>query len=310
MKIFLILIFFITFSFSKYEKVSIGKIDDYYHDKITFSQLENIIKEIEQYFESELGFNVFDYEYNGKPIDLIYMPPSKLQKQIDRRIIKLDSNIKKLDSMKDYFLSKKIEIDRAQKDYDSEVIKINSEVQKLNDYVTEANRHKYTKQKFEEIKAYIEKRKNEIKENSKYKDKLERNLKKLVLSYNNKIISFNNLANESKRLSKEIENLSKNNLVVKGRAFGETNITTKTYIKDGKKYQEKDISNSMKKIEIYNFESLSHLKAVLAHEIAHLVGIPHINSSKALMNPILQKNQINELELTHEDLINFRQNFN
>ena len=45
----------------------------------------------------------------------------------------------------------------------------------------------------------------------------------------------------------------------------------------------------MNKIEIYGFDNKQELKVILAHEIAHLVGIPHINVKDALMNPILQK---------------------
>jgi hypothetical protein len=65
----------------------------------------------------------------------------------------------------------------------------------------------------------------------------------------------------------------------------------------------------MDKIEIYGFESLGELKAVLAHEIAHLVGVHHINEHNALMNPILQKNQIEDLFLTIKDITNFKNNF-
>ena len=96
---------------------------------------------------------------------------------------------------------------------------------------------------------------------------------------------------------------------VKGKAFGMKEITLKTYYKDGKKIKEKSVKSNMTKIEIYGFENISQLKAVLAHEIGHLVGIPHINAKKALMNPILQKNQINELFLTNDDIDNFNTNF-
>lgn len=65
----------------------------------------------------------------------------------------------------------------------------------------------------------------------------------------------------------------------------------------------------MNKIEIYGFESLSELKAILAHEIAHLVGVPHIQEQGALMNPILQKNQKQNLNLTYDDILNFKEHF-
>jgi predicted Zn-dependent protease len=51
------------------------------------------------------------------------------------------------------------------------------------------------------------------------------------------------------------------------------------------------------------------LKAIIAHEIGHLVGIPHISDKGALMNPILQENQKRRLELTNADIKNFNKYF-
>jgi predicted Zn-dependent protease len=65
----------------------------------------------------------------------------------------------------------------------------------------------------------------------------------------------------------------------------------------------------MNKIEIYGFESKDELKAILAHELAHLLGIPHIDAKGSLMNPILQENQIEQLSLSKKDIINFKKNF-
>ena len=44
------------------------------------------IAEIETQFESQLGFDVFNYSNNGKPIDIIYMPDMKLEKQIAKKL--------------------------------------------------------------------------------------------------------------------------------------------------------------------------------------------------------------------------------
>ena len=59
MKVIVIIFIFFSFAFSSYEKVKIGKIDNYYKDKITKNELLEMIKEIEKTFESQLGFNVF-----------------------------------------------------------------------------------------------------------------------------------------------------------------------------------------------------------------------------------------------------------
>ena len=42
----------------------------------------------------------------------------------------------------------------------------------------------------------------------------------------------------------------------------------------------------------------------------NLVGVGHINKSKALMHPILQSNQIEKLELTEDDIKAFYQTLN
>ena len=65
----------------------------------------------------------------------------------------------------------------------------------------------------------------------------------------------------------------------------------------------------MDKIEIYGFDDLNSLKAILAHEIGHLVGVGHIEQQGALMNPILQENQIANLELTPADMEEFEKSF-
>lgn len=309
LKIALINLIFLTISFASFQKVKIGKIDDYYNDKITITQIENIVKEIEQIFESQLGFNVFDYSYDGKPIDILYLPPSQLEKRVKRKLAKLNKNIKKIEDLQDYFPNKKIEVDSLQKEYDLKSKYLNEKISDLNKYVKEANKKKYTKQEYNEVKSYINSRKNDIKKDNSEKKSLERKLRRLVLQYNNKILKFNNLIRQSNYLSTEIESLNRNNKIVKGRTFGQKEITMKTYFKDGKKYKEKNVKNSMNKIEIYNFENINQLKAVIAHEIAHLVGIPHINEKGSLMHPILQKEQVEALYLSKWDLINFKENF-
>ena len=117
------------------------------------------------------------------------------------------------------------------------------------------------------------------------------------------------MINDINRLSNEIESMGRNIKKINGRTFGLQEVTFKTYFKDGQAVQEQNIKNSMNKIEIYGFDSKEQLKVVLAHEIAHLVGVPHLEVKDALMNPILQENQIKELTLTKDDIENFRKNF-
>jgi predicted Zn-dependent protease len=96
---------------------------------------------------------------------------------------------------------------------------------------------------------------------------------------------------------------------VKGVAKGYTKTVLKTVYKDGKQYRTKETKNYMEKIEIYGFDNLEQLKTILAHEILHLVGVGHIDTKGALMNLILQENQVKNLHLTSEDIKNFQNSF-
>lgn len=303
-------LFLYTSSFASFEELRIGEIDDYYKDKITQEELISIIKEIETLFETKLQTNIFDYSTNGKPIDILYVLPSKLENDITKKIDKLNEKKNRIEELKSFFPPKKEEINQKQQMLNEHISFINQKIEVLNSYVREVNSKKtVSKEEFLKIQNYVKLKKEEINKESNKKITLQNDLTIALNSHNQKVIIYNNLINDINRLSNEIESMGRNVKKINGRTFGLQEITLKTYFKDGQEIQEKSIKNSMNKIEIYGFDSKEQLKVVLAHEIAHLVGIPHIEVKDALMNPILQENQIKELNLTKDDIENFRKNF-
>ncbi len=310
MKFIFVTLFFITFLHAGYEKIKIGTISDFHKDKITAFELKQILDEIEQTFETQLGFNVFDYSSDGKPIDLVYITPSNAQKSLDRKIERYHRKMDKSKELISYFDSAKKQLDFLQDKYNIQSKKLNKIIESLNLYVKEVNKQKaYPKDQYNKIKAYIAKEKELISKEKRVKQKLETKLNLENTKYNNKVNSYNNLLRQINNLAFEIESLNRSLKVVKGQAIGEKRVTLKTYIEDGVYKKEKNIENTMNKIEIYSFDSKEQLKVILAHEIAHLVGIPHINVKNALMNPILQDNQVKNLELTFDDIRAFEMNF-
>ena len=300
----------ITFSFASFQEVRIGKIHDYYKNKISEQQLRTIIDEIEHTFESQLNMNIFDYSLNGKPIDILFETPSKLEEKIQEKMGKLNSKLEKIEELKIQFPKMKEELNSSQNSYNEQISILNKKVEELNEYVRNINKKaNLSKDEYSKAQNYINIEKSKIDIESKKQKNLHRDLIKQFNSYNQKNFSFNNLVNDSNRISNEIESMNRNVKKIKGKTFGEENITIKTYYKDGKLVKEKTNSISMNKIEIYGFDNLKQLKVVLAHEIAHLVGIPHIEAKNALMNPILPKTQEEKLVLTAEDILNFKENF-
>ncbi len=306
----LLLVILFDFSFAKYEKVKIGKIDDYYKNKVSYVQLENIIKDIEKNFETTLKMNIFDYSKDGKPIDLIHITPSTMEKRITRLQDKIVKKNEKVKNRKSSFKDLEEELKALKIKYDALNKVYAKESNELNKYIKAKNeKKKLPPKEYEEAKKFVKEKKIVLDNKLKQLNKLYKEFNRKVLSYNNKVQFYNNDIREIYSLNKELESLRRAFKKIKGKTFGQKKITLKTYYKDGKKISERKINESMNKIEIYAFDSLAELKVILAHEIAHLVGIPHINVKNALMNPILQKNQIKHLELTKADIINFKKNF-
>lgn len=307
----LLFLVFVNFVFASFQEVRVGKIDNYYQDKLSSKQLQTIINEIEYTFESQLGKNIFDYSSTGKDIDILFVSPSKLEQRIQKKIEKSNIQKEKIRKIKAEYLPKKQEeINILQNKFNSQTTLVNKKSDEINAYIKKINEKK-TLSNDEYLKAqnYVKVEKKNISILVIEQKKRQKDLIKALNHYNQKVNSYNNLVIQSNSLSNEIESMTRSFKKVKGKTFGQKEITMKTYYKDGKKVSEKNIVNSMNKIEIYGFENLHQLKVVLAHEIAHLVGIPHINVSNALMNPILQDNQNNELVLTYDDIENFKRNF-
>lgn len=303
LKIIFFIILLSTSSVANYQKVKVGKIDSHYSSMLSRTQLKDIIYEIENTFESELNVNIFDYSKNGKPIDILYMPPSKIKKNIYRSMQKLKKDKLKIEYIQDTFLSKKEKIKSSQNIVKRENRLLNKDIRALNRYINEMNDKKITsKNEYSQIKSKIKNMKRNI--NSKKNRFLQKKtkLKSLLNSYNQKISRYNTLIKQYNRLQRKVEIMTRSSKEVKGAAIGRTKTEVQTFSIDGKEYRKKVKTSYMEKIEIYGFDNLSQLKAILAHEIAHLVGIRHVNVKGALMNPLLQKNQVNNLELTANDI--------
>ena len=309
-KIIFLTLFLLSFSNAGIQEVRIGTIDGYYENKITKTQLRQILDEIEVQFENQLGFDVFNYSNNGKPIDIIYMPAMKLEKQIMAKIKRLKKKETKINELKNSFPEEQQRIEDLQKNLNKFATHINRMTISINNYIKDANKRRdFTSSEYKKTQLYVENKQSRIKREVKNLRKERRALRKMLDKYNKKIRSMNNLINTYNSLNNQITRMSRSVKKVKGKTFGLKEVSLKTYYKDGKKVKERSVTTSMTKIEIYGFESREKLKVVLAHEIGHLVGIPHINVKNALMNPLLQEKQIESLFLIAEDIRNFNRNF-
>jgi len=155
LKILLLLIISITFSFASFQELKIGKIDEYYKDKLSYEQLKAIIDEIEQTLESQLNMNIFDYSMNGKDIDILFVPASKLEKRIDRKIEKLAIKKEKLKVLQNSFLSKEDELEGLKKATNEQTKYLNEKIDEFNNYVKNFNKKKLSKEEYIKSQKFI-----------------------------------------------------------------------------------------------------------------------------------------------------------
>lgn len=309
-KILITCIILFNVSFASFEKVRIGKIDSYYKNKISEQELRNVISEVEYLLESQLNTNIFDYSATGKSINLVYVPASRLENRIKDYLQRLKSKEKEITRLHKSFPKKQKNVDKLKNMFVQQNNLLNKRVKNLNDYVRTANKKKrISRNEYTDLQRYVKREKRKLEIEIKKLKKEEKYIKTKVSNFNRSVYSYNNLILEHKRLNTQLEVMSRGFKKVKGMTFGIKEIRLKTFYKDGKKVKVKSVKNSMNKIDIYGFETIDELKTILAHEILHLVGIPHINTKNALMHPILQKNQIKQINLTKEDILNFNKNF-
>lgn len=309
-RILILSLFLYTVAFSSFQELKIGTIDKYYKNKINKQELRNIIDEIEYLFESTLNINVFDYTSTGKQINIIYVPPSTLEKRVEKKLKKLERKEKKIITLSKKLPLSQKKVNKIKKEFESKNNILSKKVNKFNNYVRKVNKKRtLTKKEYNKVQTYVKSENKKLNTQLKLLKKQERIVKNEIKKYNQTVQSFNNLIGQYNNQNNEINRMSRNIKKIKGMTFGIKEIKTKTYYKNGKRIKEKTEKNSMDKIEIYGFENLKELKAILAHEILHLVGIPHINKKEALMNRILQKNQLKRLSLTKDDIKNFNKHF-
>ena len=292
------------------QEVRIGTIDEHYAKTITKSELKQILMDIESKLENQLGFDVFNYSNSGKVIDILYVAPQKLEQQIQKKTKKLQRKKEQIDNLKSEFPEELARIEEYQKSLNKFASYINEMTISLNDYIKNANKQRnFNSAQYKSAQRYVQEKQDRIKREIKNLRKERRTLRRMSDEYNKKIRKLNRLVRSHNMLSNQITRMNRSIKKVKGKTFGSKEISLKTYYKDGKKVRERTETTNMTKIEIYGFENKKQLKAVLAHEIGHLVGIPHINVKNSLMHPILQEKQIENLSLTKEDIRNFRKNF-
>ncbi len=310
---YLFLIFILSsVAMAQYQQVKIGQISDKYKDQLSQKQLYNLIQEIKKQFENQLGYSVFEYSKSGLPIDVLYVNESqkrKILKRYEEQMVSIQKQIEQLDTV---IADEKSFLNQNDEPLNDEAKRLNKSVEDLNNYIAKTNPtiSSISKEQYQAIKQKVAIQQSNIENAKKIFDEKRTRHNRDLRELNRMISRHNALIRKYNSLVVRIESLSESIVEVKGKAIGKNITKVKTYSQAGKKIVQQESYSEMEKIEIYGFDgNMNQLKAILAHEIAHLVGINHIEKKGALMNPILQSNQINKMELTQDDIKAFNNVF-
>lgn len=306
--IFGFLLIFSSYLFAGYEKVQVGFIDQRFD--IQNYQVEELVKQIEQELESQVGINLFDYTSDGKNIDFIYMEPSQKKQNIQSILKTLKKDFQRIERLEGRLvekqkrlLSKNKEVVEQKKELDTQILALNNQIDQFN------NTKLDSKTEYAQRKKQIERTQRKLQSKIDKWNQRNRTYEVNLNAYNQLVIDYRFKVKQYNRLQRKVETLVRTSPEVQGVAKGYKQVVYKTFEKDGNTFIDKQETQYMEKIEIYGFESLAHLKAILAHELLHLVGIGHVESKGALMNPILQENQVQQLQLSVEDIKAIKKSF-
>ena len=297
---------------AQYQQVKIGEISSKYKDQLSQKQLYNLIQEIKVQFDSQLGYSVFEYSQNGLPIDIVYVNESqkrKILKRYEEETVSIQKQISLLDIQ---IADERTSLDKNEKPLNDEANRLNQSIANLNSYIAKTNStvSSFSKEQYQAIKQKVDAEQSSIEKTKKTFDEKRARHNRDLREFNRIISRHNSLIGKYNSLVIRTESLSESIVEVKGKTIGQNITKVKTYSQAGQKITQEENYSKMEKIEIYGFDgNMNQLKAVLAHEIGHLVGINHIERKGALMNPILQSNQIEKMALTQDDIKAFNNVF-
>ena len=301
-----------SIAIAQFQQVRIGEISSKYKDSLSQKQLYDLIQEIKVQFDRQLGYSVFVYSPNGLPINILFANESQRKKLLQRYEEQLISTQKQMEQ-----LDMQIADERGSFDKDTQILKeesdrLNRSITDLNSYIAKTNStvSSLSKEQYQTIKQNVDVQQSNLVKEKKFFEEKRAGHNKDIREFNRMISRHNSLIRQYNSLVIRIESLSDSILEVKGKAIGKNITAVKTYTQDGKQIVQKENYSEMEKIEIYGFDgNMNQLKAVLAHEIGHLVGVNHIEKKGALMNSILQSNQIEMMALTPDDIQAFNHVF-
>lgn len=254
-----------------------GDIDSRYN--ITEKQLANIMKEVEDLWETALNRNLLKYHPDGKvAIRLIYSEEQRRTEDEQTFSKRIRMKQEQIDMQRREYQRLAENYKKREKDFKNTLSEYNQLADSYNETAEKWNGKDITDQQLSKL------------------NEMERQIKELRPVMNQKQDKLESLRQQTNAKSEQLNSLvdEQNTLIdtYNDRFVGSMKFDQGQFVKDG----------NNESIRIFQFSDQSQLKTVLAHEAGHALGLQHVSNPKSIMYHMMGEQNIFNLALTDEDV--------
>jgi len=259
-------------------EIGVGSLDNRFQiDRIT---LENALRDVADLWSSAMGEPVVVYSEDAElTVDLVYAEEQQLTDSERQFRDRLQSESMSIEMMERRFNERENEYEINARIYEDEMEQLQVSIDRLNQWVNIHNRNGGFNddelRQYEYRKASIDKRSEALERKQGGLMKDAETLNRMIRDLNRRIEDKNELVDEYNRTY-----------------TGERKFTQGAY----------EWNQTGKSIQVFQFSSLDELKLVLAHEVGHALGLPHVENPSSVMYYLMGNQKVNGLALTGEDI--------
>jgi hypothetical protein len=259
-------------------ELRVGSLDDRFQmDRAT---LEEALREVADLWSSSMGEPVVVYSDDAELlVDLVYAEEQQLTDSERQFRDRLQSEGLSIEVMERRFNEREAEYESRAREYEEKTAELQISIDRLNQWVNIHNRNGGFNE--DELRQY-EYRKASIDKTSQALDRQQavlmedaETLNRMISDLNRRIANKNELVDEYNRTF-----------------TGERKFTQGAY----------EWNQTGKSIQVFQFSSMEELKLVLAHEVGHALGLPHVDNPSSVMYYLMGNQKVNGLALTTEDI--------
>lgn len=234
-----------------------------------------IIKEAEAVWEKGAGKDLLEHQTGGKlKISLVFDERQATTFEAGESKEQLEGSRAIYDTLLGQYKDLEASYRSNLSEYNSQVSRFEQQLQYYNARVAELNSKGGAKPKEYE----------ELQQEKQFLESLKFELDKDRLSLNAKSSKLNVLGDQVNDLAQRL-NI---NVDVHNERFGEA-----------REFDQGEYTDS--KINIYQFDAVSDLRLVMAHEFGHALSLEHVENPKSIMYYLMEKQDLNNPALTEED---------